>query len=142
MNRMDLAKIALQAVEDYLALVKAGRVARLDRWMAAYGARKYAAAIASGDIAPDIHIRMRRGICKACPSMWVGIAKEDTEESSWCGRPEPGGMNAALPTCGCFIAGKTAVASEACPQNKWKAVTRVELTVGAGDSGGRRGARA
>lgn len=146
MNRIDLAKIALRSAEDYLALVKAGRVARLDGWMASYGARKYAAAIASGDIAHETHIRMRRGTCRACPSMWVGIAKEDTEESSWCGRPEPGGMNAALPTCGCFIAGKTAVASEECPQGKWKAVKRVELTVGGGKpvggSGARRGARA
>lgn len=129
MNTIDLAKIAVRAAEDYLALVKARRVPHVHGWMAAYGARKYAMAIVTGDLAPEIHIRMRRGICRTCDSRWWGIAREDTEASLWCGEPVPGGMDKALPTCGCFIAGKTAVASEECPQAKWKAVKRVGLTV-------------
>src|SRR5690606_1028433 len=90
--------------------------------MVAYGARKYVRAILAGDIASDAVIEERRDICRRCPSQWYGQAAEDTGESLWCGKPEPGGMDRALPTCGCFLAGKTAVASEACPQGKWGAV--------------------
>lgn len=88
-------------------------------WTAAKGAAKYAAAIAAGDLADDETTARRRAICRECPSRVRLTVKGATSESDWCGPPFESRLDAALPTCGCLIAAKTAVASEPCPQGRW-----------------------
>ena len=137
MNRVDLAKIMQMAEAEYLRLVREGRVGLRDAWMAALGAGKYVAAIALGDVASDFVIDHRRAICRVCDSRRHEQAAEDDAVSDWCGDPLKSQLTAVLPTCGCLIAGKTAVASEECPQEKWRKVRPAEVTISAPRAAGR-----
>lgn len=91
----------------------------------AAGAAKFASAIATGDIAPDNEVEFRRSVCLACPTRKrVQLLGMDAP-GDWCGNPllpadQP-------PSCGCLIYGKTLVASERCPQNKWRAVKATKI---------------
>ncbi len=103
-------------------------------WTMLKGAAKYAAAVASGDIAPSSDQTARADACANCPAltrssglgMYVytcGVVGHDR-------RSDP-----MFPTCGCIVltasknhtgyspAGKAVVASESCPQGKWTAAT-------------------
>ena len=102
-------------------------------WTMLKGAAKYAAAVASGDIASPSAMAERAETCANCSArvrykalgMYVhtcGLAGHDRTRSDF-------------PTCGCVVltqsmnqsgfsaAGKTAVASEECPQGRWLAAT-------------------
>ncbi len=82
-----------------------------------HGGGKFMAALATGDWADDETILARRGICRTCPSRTRGRIPPMTEDSDWCGPPlNPDGLPGV---CGCVLAGKTAVLSEACDQKKW-----------------------
>lgn len=98
-------------------------------WTAAKGAAKFAAAVASGDVACDEDVAYRRGVCRACPSRERVQVPGASEPSDWCGPPLEDRTNVPLtiegkevPTCGCLLAGKTMVASEYCPQGLWGSV--------------------
>lgn len=84
-----------------------------------YGAGKYITALASGDLAEDGIVEMRRAVCKRCPSRVTKSAMLGVAASDWCGEPIHDGLDDAPPTCGCLLSGKTAVASERCPQGRW-----------------------
>ena len=123
MKRIALAQIASQGGVEFARLLADGKVGLRDMWMAAHGATRYAAAMAMGDIASDLDIDIRRGCCRACPSMVVERSDNAEGESAWCGKPfKDYTTDAKRPTCGCLLAGKTAVASERCPQGRWGAV--------------------
>lgn len=123
MKRIELAQIAARGGVEFATLLKDGKVGLRDMWMAAHGATRYAAAMATGDIAPDGEIEIRRACCRACPSMMVERSDNAEGESAWCGKPFKDNMDdPRRPTCGCLLAGKTAVASERCPQGRWGVV--------------------
>lgn len=83
------------------------------------GGGKFAAAVLTGDIAPQIVVDRRRAICRGCPSCRVATADGAVEASNWCGEPLVDGLDQWPPTCGCLIYGKTIVGSEKCPQARW-----------------------
>jgi hypothetical protein len=85
----------------------------------ARGGAKFARALARGDIADDATIEARRAICRECPSRVRKAVLKMKSESDWCGDPLQPGMRMDPPTCGCLLAGKTAVGSETCPQGRW-----------------------
>ena len=92
---------------------------RLMVWTTVKGAAKFAKAVATGDKADNMEIMRRRAVCRECPSRVTkmhprGVPGIDTE-SDWCGEP----LKETQTTCGCLLAGKTAVGSERCPQGKW-----------------------
>lgn len=80
-----------------------------------YGAAKFAAAWATGDVATAETTEARRAVCRQCPSRVRAIAPGAVFESDWCGRP----LKETGATCGCLIYGKTMIGSERCPQGKW-----------------------
>lgn len=88
-------------------------------WTGAKGAAKFAAAVASGDMADSLTMETRRAVCRACPSLRLVKIPGATEASHWCGEPLVDRMGEPLPTCGCLCAAKTAVGSERCPQGRW-----------------------
>lgn len=83
------------------------------------GGAKFLAALAKGDLADDAAVEARREVCRACPSRTRSALAGMTAESDWCGAPLVEALGASPPTCGCLVAGKTAVGSERCPQGKW-----------------------
>ena len=83
------------------------------------GAEKFAAAIASGDVASMALVQARMDICRECPHKTNRRLPLMQTESSWCGQPLEDHMDELRPTCGCLIAGKVRVESERCPQDKW-----------------------
>lgn len=80
-----------------------------------YGAAKFAAALASGDVASDEVSEQRREVCRGCPSRVRKPGLPGLPDSDWCGEP----MEETPTTCGCLLYGKTMVASERCPAGKW-----------------------
>jgi hypothetical protein len=99
-------------------LVAQRRVRREHWWLAARGAGRYVLALSRGDVAPDEIVAIRRGECAVCPfrtscagAEYCGPALEESP-------PEAAGD---VRTCGCLIPAKTAVASEECPQGRWRA---------------------
>lgn len=80
-----------------------------------YGAGRFLAAAASGDIADDATVDERRAVCRECPYRVRKTAIGAIAESDWCGQP----LEVTKNTCGCLVSGKTLVASESCPSGKW-----------------------
>lgn len=80
-----------------------------------FGAAKFAAAVASGNIADEETVLRRREKCRNCPSRVRAVAPGAVFESDWCGPA----LEETPTTCGCLILGKTLVGSESCPQAKW-----------------------
>jgi hypothetical protein len=94
---------------------------------AAKGGAVWAKAIATGDVADETTIEERRAICRQCPTMTVEALPGMTSPSAWCGKPFVANLKDLDPSkrsCGCLLAGKTAVASQNCPQAKWEAIQR------------------
>lgn len=103
-------------------------------WTMLKGAAKYAAAVASGDIATPSDQADRAATCANCSALARNSALGHYVYT--CGvvghdrRSDP-----MFPTCGCIVltaprnqtdftaAGKAVVASESCPQGKWSAAT-------------------
>jgi len=83
------------------------------------GGLGYVVALGSGDKADDATVDTRRAICRACPTR-ERAALPLCAVSDWCGEP----LVVTADSCGCLLAGKTAVASEGCPQGKWGPVER------------------
>jgi hypothetical protein len=89
---------------------------------AAKGGAVWAKAIATGDVADEATIEERRAICRQCPMMTVEALPGMTSPSAWCGKPFVANLKDPDPSkraCGCLLAGKTAVASQSCPQTRW-----------------------
>lgn len=111
----------------------------LRTWVGVKGAAKFAAAVARGDVAAPEVIELRRACCRACEARTVGLfpkehgGDETDAPSAWCGPALVELLHEGAPIgeryCGCLIAGKTSVASEACPRGTWDAVERVSLSV-------------
>ena len=74
------------------------------------GAEEAIEAIRAGDYAGKVTWLARRRICRACTT-WRG---------AFCGTPF---VNVPGVSCGCCCFAATAVASKACPQKKYLAVT-------------------
>lgn len=113
MKLRDLCKLVVHGAADLESLASRGDLTSDQVWVAAKGAAKYVRAVASGDIAPADVVCSRRAACAACIS----------RQGEYCGPMFVDLTSSALPTCGCLVEGKTAVASEACPQGRWGAVT-------------------
>ena len=73
------------------------------------GGARFAEALAANDWATDATVKARRATCGDCPTRTVLLG------SDWCGDP----MVETSTSCGCLLAGKTAIGSERCPQGKW-----------------------
>lgn len=121
----------------------------MSAWTAIVGASKYAAAVASGDIADGEAQRLRIARCRTCPSLRVHSVPLIGAWSGFCGPPFVDRTGEAEPSCGCLVAsapaqptdgdpvtirlrvlaaltpaGKLCVGSERCPSGRWEAVTR------------------
>lgn len=98
--------------------------------VAAKGAERFLPALAAGDVASEEIQAMRIATCRRCPWMRTETAPGAGSESSWCGKALTPREGPEVPpgerTCGCLLAAKVAVASEACPQDKWPAETPVQ----------------
>lgn len=128
---MSLARLLEGGIERIVDLAKADQLERRFLWVALKGAWKYARAAATGDVAhPDEQLR-RVMTCAGCDALdRVQTSKSDIV-SGYCGKTETTGPN---PTCGCLVmmtvgitisaAGKTKVASECCPRDRWNAAPR------------------
>ena len=115
-------------------------------WTMIAGAAKYAAAMALGDVAPPEVQQKRAATCATCPHSWrytLPVLNVVYETCGPEGRENLHGTD--VPTCGCLVyyvepqdaidrdtehmrarpAGKTCVASESCPQNRWGACNAV-----------------
>lgn len=108
-------------------------------WTGVKGAARFVEAIATGDVASPEEIDRRRAICRDCPSKVIkmipgGIVGIDGD-SAWCGEP----LVENDWTCGCLLAGKTAVGSEFCPQGKWDSVNPPTRLSPDGEEGTRSG---
>lgn len=104
-------------------------------WHAIEGAAKYAAAVATGDIASPTEQARRAAICGACLSLRMyKVPGISGESRAWfCGQAFVDNLAQRTPTCGCLVghgserekrveltaAGKACVGSERCPQAKW-----------------------
>lgn len=114
-------------------------------WTAIVGASKYAAAVASGDIADEDAQRLRIARCRTCPSLRVHKILVMRAYAGFCGQPFADHSKDHPATCGCLVAsavpppntdedetttklrvlaamtpaGKACVASEVCPQGRW-----------------------
>lgn len=105
------------------------RTVTLMAWVGVKGAAKYARAVALGDIASADEIMRRREICRGCNAYNVALfpaeqGGDSTDApSAWCGPALVEILHEGVPieerSCGCLLAGKTAVASEECPRKKW-----------------------
>ncbi len=83
---------------------------------AARGGRKFALAILSGDVADNAEQVRRRAVCQACPTRVRKQLPGMTGPADWCGEPL---VEVKGKSCGCLLAGLTAVASSKCSQSRW-----------------------
>lgn len=101
-------------------------------WVGAKGAAKYAAAVATGDIADEVVAAARfEGWCMSCPSVKHRRARLQDQgvEVYYCGPELEEHFDSVMPTCGCLVGltvggqaqpgGKTVVRSQMCPQRRW-----------------------
>lgn len=117
-----VADAAAKGSIDAFALVKSGRLKAGDLWMLAEGGLAYARAIATGDATTERVRAERRAICGECRSRTEHAT--DPAHGGYCGPALVDRSHAAVnPTCGCPVEGVAAVASKACPQRKFTAVT-------------------
>lgn len=119
MTRVELARLALRSADEYRALLLSGQVSPLDAWYVSTGARRYAEAIAAGDIATDETISRRRDFCRGCPTRVRITVQGARSPSDFCGEPFTDRTCQPNPSCGCPCAAMTAVGSKRCPQGKW-----------------------
>lgn len=117
----------------------------MSAWTAIVGASKYAAAVASGDIATPDEQALRIARCRTCPSLRVYPVPLLGVYAGFCGTPFKDKRADYPATCGCLTAwgppppdtsgldqvvklrvlaglgtaGKACVASERCPQGRW-----------------------
>jgi len=117
-----VADVAAKGGTDYFHLVKSGRLKAGDLWMIAAGGLAYARAIMTGDATTERVRLERRAICAECRSRTEHPT--DPAHGGYCGPLGKDRTHAAVnPTCGCPVEGVAAVASKACPQRKFTAVT-------------------
>lgn len=120
-NGLRLAALAMLAGADVIRGLKAeGKLNASHYWVALKGARKYVAAVASGDIAlPQVQdARLQK--CRGCDALTV-VAIPMEAQPGFCGSPVEERMTGPVSQrfCGCLCVGKAAVASEKCPRGKW-----------------------
>lgn len=125
MKRTDALKLAARIALEEAKPVRAKMIAegvwsKEQQAMFAKGAKRFLLAIVSGDIAPDAASEERRQTCRQCPSMKIETVTGASGPSAWCGTPYTGSSDP--PTCGCLVAAKALVASEECPQLRYRKV--------------------
>ena len=92
------------------------------------GGARFGMALMRGDEAPERDREARIALCRRCPERRVVAPLGAVAESSWCGEP----FVESDRSCGCLLAGKTAVASESCPQGRWNPVVPQSVRVSNG----------
>ena len=128
---MSLSRLLEGGLERIVDLARSNQLERRFLWVALKGAWKYARSVALGDVAhPEEQLR-RVMICAGCDALDRVQTSKNEITSGYCGRTITEGSN---PTCGCLVmmtvgltisaAGKTKVASECCPRDKWNAAPR------------------
>jgi hypothetical protein len=128
---MSIARLLEGGLDRIVELAKANQLEHRFLWVALKGAWKYARAVAIGDIASPIEEIHRAAICARCSAHDVVETSKAGVCAGYCGKTETHGANS---TCGCLVtmtingqieaAGKTKVASECCPRDKWNAAPR------------------
>jgi hypothetical protein len=118
-------------LDRVIDLARANQLEARYLWVACKGAWKYARAVATGDAATNADQAARVRVCVACSATERVPTSREGLVSAYCGR---GNRTEDGPTCGCLVfitiggvasaAGKTKVASEACPRHKWKQAER------------------
>ena len=119
MNLQEAAAIAAVSVEEFRRRLADGSVSLPMAVLAARGAAKYAAAIATGEIADDATAQARKASCLSCPARRREQVKGADTPSDWCGEPFRDLTRTPERTCGCLLAAKTLVGSETCPRGRW-----------------------
>lgn len=135
---LTLKELAALGGEELLALARRGEIRPRHLWVAAKGAEKYRAAIAAGDIAPEVTQELRASVCAGCTAAPVTFTKVvgggmDGVEKGWCGRALEEHQDSGA--CGCLVVlrvkgqttangvivpgAKVAVGSERCPLGEW-----------------------
>lgn len=119
----NLGTLIALAADELSSLALSGKLPARDVWTAIKGGRRYFAAIASGDVADEATQAARAAKCWACKSSTSRTTQAGT--GVHCGAA----FRETATTCGCLVsiriegqtlpAGKTVVASERCPQQKW-----------------------
>ncbi len=119
-------------------------------WTALAGAGRYAAAVASGDIADAEALRLRVARCRTCPTARIHAVPLTGAWSAFCGPPFVDRTGEEPASCGCLVAwapaqptdgdqatirlrvlaalqpaGKLCVASERCPAGRWESCNQV-----------------
>lgn len=99
--------------------------------MAIAGASKYAAAVASGDVADEEAKALRIGRCRTCPSLTLHTVPVLGVVSGFCGQPFHDGADETPRTCGCLTAVATAPqrADGEEPDDVYRERVRAVLTV-------------
>jgi hypothetical protein len=113
------------ATSELIRMALAGELGPREVWTALRGAEKYRRAVADGDVADPATQQARADKCWACPSSTSRTTAANAT-GVFCGTPFRDGVM----TCGCLVAvriegktyagGKTVVASEQCPQDRWQ----------------------
>jgi hypothetical protein len=129
MGVLSLKDLVRLATPELVRLALDGKLSPKDAWTALRGAEKYRRAVASGDIASESIQEERANVCWSCPSSTSRTATENIT-AVHCGQA----YRDTGKTCGCLVlvrvngqiapAGKTVVASEACPQGRWQSSSR------------------
>lgn len=128
---MSIARLLEGGLERIVELAKSNQLEPRFLWVAVKGAWKYARAVAIGDVCSPIEEIHRVSKCAQCDAHDLNKTAKDGVWAGYCGQGETYGPNA---TCGCLVtltiagrieaAGKTKVASECCPRDKWSAAPR------------------
>ena len=120
-NGLRLAALAMLAGSDVIRGLRAeGKLNASHFWVGLKGAKRYVAAVASGDIAlPQVQdARLQK--CRECEALTV-VAIPMEAQPGFCGSPVEERMTGPVQQrfCGCLVVAKAAVGSETCPRGKW-----------------------
>lgn len=114
---------------ELVRLARAGELTLDHLWMAVIGTKWCRAAIKAGDVATAEQAQSRAVVCMLCPCRTDRDLNGREGQAHWCGKPLDERLDAALPTCGCFVAitvggvtrpaCATMVGSKKCPQARY-----------------------
>lgn len=134
MTLLDLVKLG---GSELVSLALRGCLRPRHLWLAIQGAERYQEAVKTGDIAEQSEQDRRALKCASCRSQCRRGKDQVDATAIYCGPPLE--EHEHPPTCGCLVAllvegravpaGKTVVASEACPQGRWSAVPQEEAAL-------------
>lgn len=103
---------------DLAAMAAKGSLSPRMAWVGLKGAAEYAKAVAAGDVADDATWKARIEACRGCPA----LTPPGKPGVGYCGKPFVEALDGPREarTCGCLVAGKASVASQACPRGHWE----------------------